>query len=41
MFSILDYLLYIQLINFFVIPLIVYILYYFKQTRTSGSLSPD
>ncbi|WP_410511923.1 endospore germination permease [Paenibacillus sp. BR2-3] len=37
MFEILDYLLYIQLVNFLVIPLIIYTLYYFKKTRVSSA----
>ncbi|WP_042209626.1 GerAB/ArcD/ProY family transporter [Paenibacillus durus] len=41
MFHILDYLLYVQLINFFVIPLIIYILYYFKEARASESLNSN
>jgi spore germination protein (amino acid permease) len=35
MFDIMKYLLYIQLVNFLVIPLIIYTLYYFKKTRFS------
>lgn len=31
MFNLLDYLLYIQLANFFVVPLIVYLIYYFRH----------
>lgn len=33
MFTIMNYLLYIQLVNFLVIPLIIYTIYYFKRTR--------
>lgn len=36
MFKILDYLLYIQLANFLVIPLIIYPIYYFKHKRLYG-----
>ncbi|BCG61095.1 GerAB/ArcD/ProY family transporter [Paenibacillus sp. URB8-2] len=41
MFKMLDYLLYIQLINFFVIPLLVYVLYYIRETRRAPSSSPS
>lgn len=36
MFKLLDYLLYIQLANFLVIPLILYSIYYFKKTPAQG-----
>lgn len=36
MFKLLDYLLYIQLANFLVIPLVLYSIYYFKKTPVQG-----
>jgi len=37
MFKLLDYLLYIQLVNFLVIPLAIYTVYYFKSSRMAGA----